>query len=275
MRFFARSAEKVFDFETNNKKTNNNKQTTNKKKKVEKDEIAKKCTTQDVAIRQMRTKFSKLESLFKQKQRSEIASGGGGGNSSSLVPSGVDLGDGDGVVGGRRADKDNEILVADLYKRNAKLQRSNKALEAKNKSLGQTIAKVKRELQLARRRGGTKSAMKAVNSSSRGDDSLLQSSSVLGSLGGVSGSNATSSKLTELVDKLRHRLVNAEKQLGKLRDENGKLRNGNAGSNVRDEGDAVVQAGRSAKWKSSTAEGEEVRKTHNMYMSYFFLKIYF
>ena len=77
---------------------------------AEKDELAKKSTEQDRAIRQMRTKFAKLESLFKQKQRSE----GGAGP--------IDLGNGDGVVGGRRADKDNEQLVTDLYKRNAKVR---------------------------------------------------------------------------------------------------------------------------------------------------------
>ena len=44
--------------------------------RTEKDEIAKKSTDQEKAIRQMRTKFAKLESLFKAKQRGE---GGGGG----------------------------------------------------------------------------------------------------------------------------------------------------------------------------------------------------
>ena len=58
----------------------------------EKDEISKKSQQQDLAIRQMRTKFAKLESLFKAKQRGE--SGG--------ISGAVELGDGDGVIGAGR-----------------------------------------------------------------------------------------------------------------------------------------------------------------------------
>ncbi|GMH97812.1 hypothetical protein TrST_g7069 [Triparma strigata] len=201
--------------------------------RAEKDEIAKKSTEQDRAIRQMRTKFAKLESLFKQKQRAE-------GNSGT-----VDLGDGDGMVGGRRADKDNEQLVTDLYKRNAKLQRSNKGLEEKNKSLMQTCAKLKRELQLSRRRGGTKLATRAVDTTA--DESIMSTGQ----------GNLSTNKLSELTDKLRHRLINAEKQLGKLREENSRLRSGK-GPSLNDDMDSTMAAARSAKWTSSTAEGEEI-----------------
>ncbi|GMH77661.1 hypothetical protein TrRE_jg7069 [Triparma retinervis] len=191
----------------------------------------------------MRTKFAKLESLFKQKQRAEGGSTGA-----------IDLGDGDGMVGGRRADKDNEQLVTDLYKRNAKLQRENKGLEAKHKALGQTCAKLKRELQLARRRGGTKMASKTNDSSFHAEN--------LTSNVTAASSSLSSSKLAELVDKLRHRLINAEKQLGKLREENNSLRGGTklgvSSTGVRDDMDSSMAAARSAKWASSTVEGEEI-----------------
>ncbi|GMH78351.1 hypothetical protein TL16_g07766 [Triparma laevis f. inornata] len=182
----------------------------------------------------MRTKFAKLESLFKQKQRAEGSSGT------------VDLGDGDGMIGGRRADKDNEQLVTDLYKRNAKLQRGYKSLEEKNKTLNQTCAKLKRELQLSRRRGGTKLATRTMDTTA--DESIMSSGN---------NNNLSTSKLSELTEKLRHRLINAEKQLGKLREENSRLRSGKP-SAVSDDMDSTMAAARSAKWTSSTAEGEEI-----------------
>ncbi|GMI52910.1 hypothetical protein ScalyP_jg6288 [Parmales sp. scaly parma] len=201
--------------------------------RTEKDDIAKKSTEQDRAIRQMRTKFAKLESLFKQKQKSDG------------VSNPVELGDGDGTVGGRRADKDNEQLVTDLYKRNAKLQRDNKALEAKQKNTLQVCAKLKRELQLARRRGGTHTASKQASDP---DESIMS---------GKGNSTLSNSKLAELVEKLRHRLINGEKMLGKLREENGRLRNGKS-TQIVDHDDSNMAAARSAKWVSGTAEGEEV-----------------
>lgn len=113
------------------------------------------------------------------------------------------------MIGGRRADKDNEQLVTDLYKRNAKLQRGYKSLEEKNKTLNQTCAKLKRELQLSRRRGGTKLATRTMDTTA--DESIMSSGN---------NNNLSTSKLSELTEKLRHRLINAEKQLGKLREEN-------------------------------------------------------
>ena len=213
--------------------------------RTEKDELSKKATEQDASIRQMRTKFAKLESLLKQRARTD-----GGGPVSSL-----DLGDGS-VVGARRADKDNEALVTDLYKRNATLQRDNKAMESRYKALATVAARLKRELQLARRRGGTATAAKAGSgpaSSAAGDedDELLAPARGDGTLG--------SAKLADLVEKLRHRLINAEKQLGKLRDENQRLRSGKPAGPMGDEMDSTMAAARSAKWTSSTAEGEEVR----------------
>jgi len=183
----------------------------------------------------MRTKFAKLESLFKQKQKAEGGSAGP-----------IDLGDGDGTIGGRRADKDNEQLVTDLYKRNAKLQRENKTLESKHKNLLQTCSKLKRELQLSRRRGGTVTASKI---SANNDDSIMS--------GKQATSQLSNSKLAELVEKLRHRLINGEKMLGKLREENSKLRSGKAPT-VTDHDESNMAAARSAKWVSGTAEGEEV-----------------
>ena len=143
--------------------------------------------------------------------------------------------------------------------RNAKLMRVNKGLEAKNKTLGQTAAKLKRELQLARRRGGTKMASRNNDSSFNGLSADLTGPVT------AAGSSLSSSKLAELVEKLRHRLINAEKQLGKLREENNSLRAGGktlgvVGGMVRDETDSVMAASRSAKWTSSTSEGEEVMR---------------
>ena len=120
--------------------------------RTEKDDLSKKSTEQDNSIRQMRTKFAKLESLLKQRARLDGTS----------APTPIDLGSGAvEMLGGRRADKDNETLVTDLYKRNAKLTRENKALEAKYKALAVVAARMKRELQLARRRGGTTVANRA------------------------------------------------------------------------------------------------------------------
>ena len=72
----------------------------------------------------------------------------------------------------------------------------------------QTCAKLKRELQLSRRRGGTKLATRAVDTTA--DESIMSTGQ----------GNLSTNKLSELTDKLRHRLINAEKQLGKLREEN-------------------------------------------------------
>jgi len=199
----------------------------------EKDLLAKKSTAQDRSILQMRTKFAKLESLFKQKQRID-------GNTST----GVDLGDGDGVIG-RRTDKDNEQLVTDLYKRNAKLVRENKSLLESSKTASLTVNKLKRELQLARRRTTT--------ASKRGTDSNHDD------LTDCNLPIPPNSKLAELVEKLRHRLINAEKQLGALRDENSKLRSGAPGHSTSTTGTAsIYAAARSAAFVSSTSEGEEI-----------------
>ena len=81
------------------------------------------------------------------------------------------------------------------------------------------------------------------------DDSLVSTATT----SHVGTSNLSSAKLAELTEKLRHRLINAEKQLGKLREENSRLRAGGK-TLINDEMDSTMAAARSAKWTSSTAE---------------------
>jgi chromosome segregation ATPase len=123
------------------------------------------------------------------------------------------------VVGGRRTDADNEKLVTDLYKRNAKLTREGKALAEKAKQAALAVGKLKRELQLARRRGNGVARR-------RGEEGENLQDNLQDVTAASAGAGAGNAKLGSLVEKLRHRLINAEKQLGKLRDENSRLRGG-------------------------------------------------
>jgi hypothetical protein len=69
------------------------------------------------------------------------------------------------------------------------------------------------------------------------------------------GGTTGEAMLADLVEKLRQRHINLEKQRGKLRDDNLRLRSGKPAVAVGDEMSSTIVAARSAKWTSSSYVG--------------------
>ncbi|CAM9773902.1 unnamed protein product [Scytosiphon promiscuus] len=235
--------------------------------------LTHKANEQDDTIRRMNTKLSQIENSLKLKFRLENYAGhehdGGGGTANGGTPAGSK---GGGI--GHPRNRENEQLVEELHRYNRTLLRENGDLKTKIKSLNDALSKKKKELvtaRLARTRAmgagpaGPRSPCPAARATGmRTRHVQLAKKRSADDMDMGAANRREDRKLSELVDKLRQRVSNAEEQLKGVRAENQRLRQDklDAGCAPEDAHEQAMAAAAAARRELPGRSQEEVETLH-------------